>query len=156
MTEGRGRLVFAAVATALLVGAVVVVALGGSSGEDGPVDPCLAEWNDDSVARSDGVHAFRAHGYGPVLLTRATPDGALIEQADTAAEPSQAARCTVVFASPQVDSEPDFGVRVLDDQRWGGLALVDQVPLDQIERFQQDATGTANTTLLPDGRLAAN
>ena len=156
MSESRGRLVFAAVATAGLVAAVVAFAISGSSGEDAPADPCLTEWNADSIARSDGVHASRAHGYGPTLVTRVAPDGVLIAEADTAAEPTPEARCAVVFASPQVDSEPDFGVRVLDQGRWGGLALTDQVPLDEIERMQQEATETANASLLPDGQLTAN
>ena len=74
--------------------------------------------------------------------------------ADAQDPPTAEARCAVVFASPQVDSEPDFGVRVFDDGRWAGLALVDRVPLEQIETLQREATATANATLLPDGRLA--
>ncbi len=156
MSPNRARVVFAAVAATALIAAVVVVALSGSSDEQGPTDACLAEWNDDSVARSDGVHAYNAHSYRATLLSRVDPTGEIVAEPDPAAAPTSQARCAVVFASPQVDSEPDFGVRVLDRGRWAGLALVDQVPLDQIERFQQDATETANTTLLPDGRLATD
>ena len=156
MNQNRARVVFAAVAATGLIAAVAGVALTGSSGEDRPTDACLAEWNDDSIARSDGVHAYNAHGYRATLLSRVDPMGEIVAEPDPEAASTPQARCAVVFASPQVDSEPDFGVRVLDRGRWAGLALVDQVPLDQIERFQQDATETANTTLLPDGRLAAD
>jgi hypothetical protein len=147
MSEGRGRLIFAAVATALLTAVIVAVAISGSSGEEQTTDDeCLVAWNDDPLARSDGVHAYEAHGYRSTLLTRVDPEG----------DSTPDARCAVVFASPQVDQEPDFGVRVLDDGRWAGLALVDRVPLDQIEAMQREATATANVTLLPDGRLAGN
>ena len=156
MNQNRARVVFAAAAATALIAAVIVVAVTGSSEEEGSVDPCLAEWNDDSIARSDGVHAYNAHSYRATLLTRVDPTGEVAAEADLAATSTTRARCAVVFASPQVDSEPDFGVRVFDGGRWAGLALVDQVPLDRIERYQQDATGTANATLLPDGRLAAN
>ncbi len=154
MTEGRGRLAFAAGATAILTAAIVVVVISGSSGEEGADDPCLAIWNDDSLARSDGVHAYEAHGYSATLLTRVDQQGEVVADAQTDGQPTAEARCAVVFASPQVDSEPDFGVRVFDDGRWVGLALVDRVPLEQIETLQADATATANVTLLPDGRLA--
>ena len=154
MTEGRGRLAFAAGATAILTAAIVVVVISGSSGEEGPTDRCLAIWNDDAIARSDGVHAYEAHGYRATLLTRVDPQGELVADANAQDEPTTEARCAVVFASPQVDAEPDFGVRVFDDGRWAGLALVDRVPLEQIETLQREATATANATLLPDGRLA--
>jgi hypothetical protein len=154
MTEGRGRLAFAAAATAILTAAIVVVVISGSSSEEGPTDPCLAIWNDDAIARSDGVHAYEVHGYRATLLTRVDPQGELVADADTQDEPTTEARCAVVFGSPQVDSEPDFGVRVFDNGRWAGLVLVDRVPLEQIETMQRDATATANATLLPDGRLA--
>jgi hypothetical protein len=154
MTEGRGRLVFAAGATAILTAVIVVVVISGSSGEGGPADPCLATWNDDAIARSDGVHAYEAHGYSATLLTRVDPQGEVVADAQTDDPPTTEARCAVVFASPQVDSEPDFGVRVFDNGRWAGLVLVDRVPLEQIETMQRDATATANVTLLPDGRLA--
>ena len=153
MTEGRGRLAFAAGATAILTAVIVVVSMSGSSGEEGPTDPCLAIWNDDAIARSDGVHAYQAHGYSATLLTRVDPQGELVAS-EPQDPPTAQARCAVVFASPQVDSEPDFGVRVFDSGRWAGLALVDRVPLEQIETLQREATATANATLLPDGRLA--
>lgn len=38
----------------------------------------------------------------------------------------------MIFASPRVDSEPDFGVRVLDADRWTGLVQADRVPVDRI------------------------
>ena len=154
MSQGRGRLVFAGVAAAVLLAVVVAVAVSGSSGgDDGPDDACLAAWNDDALARSDGVHAYEVHGYRAALLTRIDREGAVVPEAEIEGPPSAEQRCAVVFASPDVDFEPEFGVLVLDDDRWGGLVLVDSVPLDQIAAMQRDATATANVTLLPDGRL---
>ena len=153
MSQGRGRLVFAAAATALLAAAVAAVALSGAGGDDVSGDPCLTAWNGDSIARSDGVHAYDTHGYRASLLTRVDPDGELAQDAEGDA-PTPDARCAVIFASPQVDSEPDFGVRVLDSGRWTGLVQADRVPVDRIAELQADATETANATLLPDGRLA--
>ena len=153
MTEGRGRLAFAAGATAILTAAIVVVVISGSSGEEGarrPLPGDLERRPDRPLRRRprlrgarlqrDPLDARRSAGRGG----RGRPDR----------QPTAEARCAVVFASPQVDSEPDFGVRVFDDGRWVGLALVDRVPLEQIETLQADATATANVTLLPDGRLA--
>jgi hypothetical protein len=153
MSQNRGRLAFAGIMVAGLAAVVVAVTVSGSSGDDAPTDECLNAWNDDPVALSDGVHAYEAHGYRATLLARVDPDGNLVAESEVEGAPSEQQRCAVVFASPQVDSEPDFGVRVLDEGRWAGLALVDRVPLDQIEALQQDATATSNTTLLPDGRL---
>jgi hypothetical protein len=153
MSQNRGRLAFAGVLIAGLVAVVVAVTVSGSSGDESAADECLNEWNDDPVALSDGVHAYEAHGYRATLLARVDAEGNLVPESEVEGAPSEQQRCAVVFASPQVDSEPDFGVRVLDEGRWAGLALVDRVPLDQIEALQQDATATSNTTLLPDGRL---
>jgi hypothetical protein len=153
MSQNRGRLVFAGIATALLTATVVAVVVSGSSGDDGPADECLSEWNDDPVALSDGVHAYEVHGYRATLLTRVDPEGNVVPDAEVEGPPSQEQRCAVIFASPEVDFEPEFGVQVLDEGRWAGLALVDRVPFDQIGAMQRDATATANTTLLPDGRL---
>jgi hypothetical protein len=154
MSQSRGRLAFAAVAATVLVAVVVAVAVSGSSSDDdAPADECLSAWNDDPVALTDGVHAYDAHGYRATLLARVDPDGNVIPEDDVDGAPSQDQRCAVIFASPQVDSELDFGVRVEDEERWAGLALVDRIPVDQIEAMQRDATATSNTTLLPDGRL---
>jgi hypothetical protein len=154
MNENRGRLVFAATASVVLVGAVVAFAISGASGdEDAADDPCLTEWNDDAIARSDGVHAYTTHTYRATLLTRIDAGGELAPDA-TGEAPTADARCAVIFASPKVDAEPDFGVRVLDAGRWVGLVEADRAPLDRIAELQRDATATANVTLLPDGRLA--
>lgn len=155
MSANRGRLVFAAAAFLLLIAAVVAVAVSGGSGDDGVAgDPCLTEWNDDPIALSDGVHAYDTHTYRATLLTRIDAEGELAPDALGEA-PSPQARCAVIFASPKVDAEPDFGVRVLDG-RWTGLVQADRAELDRIAELQRDATETANVTLLPDGRLAAN
>lgn len=156
MSENRGRLVFAAGAIVVLIVTVVAVALSGASGDDAAAgDPCLDAWNDDAIARSDGVHAYATHSYRATLLTRIDAAGELLPDAVGDA-PSPESRCAVVFASPKVDSEPDFGVRVLDGGRWTGLVQSDGAELERIAELQRDATETANVTLLPDGRLAAN
>lgn len=151
MSQSRGRLVFAAAAAAGLVAAVVAVALSGGA-EEAAADECLAAWNEDATARSDGVHAYNAHGYRATLLARVDSAGELVTPAEGPPGPEE--RCLVVFASPQVDMEPDFGVRVLERGRWTGFAPAEKVPLERVEELQRDATETANVTLLPDGRLA--
>ena len=153
MSQSRGRLAFAGVALAGLIAVVVAVSVSGSADDGAPEDGCLAEWNDDPAALSEGVHAYQVHGYRATLLTRVDQQGNVVPEAGVEDAPSEAQRCAVVFASPEVDFEPEFGVLVLDRGRWTGLALLDGVPLDQIAVLQREATATANTTLLPDGRL---
>jgi hypothetical protein len=149
MSGSRARLVFAVVASAVLVAVVTAVAVSGSSDEGAPAADadCVAAWNDDPVALGDGAHAYGGHGYRDVLVSRVDPDGALTDTAD--------GRCAVVFATSQADREPGFGVRVLDSGEWVGLAFVDRVEFDDIAAMQRDAGATANAILLPDGRLAS-
>lgn len=135
-------------AAALLVGAGVVALLGGEDAGEPPPAECLAAWNEDSLALSDGVHASAAHSYGETLIAFADGDGVIVTDA------SAGARCAVVFATPKVEFEPAFGVRVFTGGRWIGLADADGVSNDQISAIQRAATETANATLLPDGRLA--
>ena len=150
MSRNRPRLVFAAVATAVLAAVVTAVAVSGSSDDAAPSadTECVTAWNGDPVALGDGAHAYSGHGYRDVLVSRVDTDGALSDGAD--------GRCAVVFAAPQVDQEPGFGVRVLDGGEWVGLAFADRVEFDDIAAMQREATATANALLLPDGRLAAS
>lgn len=153
MRSQRTRLAAAIGAAGLLAILVLVAALAG--GGSGPVpiaadDPCLELWNDDPLAGSDGIHAYNEHVYRDARVARVDRDSALVEGSGP---PSATARCAVVFASPKVDFEPEFGVRVHDGKRWTGLFFSDDVPLAAIESLQRDATGTANARLLPDGRL---
>lgn len=145
----RGRLAIIAVATTLLGAIVIVAALTASSGAPEAEIPedCLTVWNEDPVALQDGRHAYKTHDYRAALLARVSDTGELVEP------DASENRCAVVFASPRVDSEPDFGVRVLDRNRWAGLVLTDGVPVSRIEAMQRDATGEANATVLPDGSL---
>ena len=144
------RLIFAATAATALATAVVIAALADSSDPDAATsdNECILAWNDDPLARGDGLHALRAHSYSAAYVTRVDQRGRLLEP------DARTGRCVVVFASPVVDREPDFGVRVHDAGRWAGLALTDRVPLDEIEVMQKDALNTANATVLPDGQLA--
>ena len=95
------------------------------------------------------------HGYRQTLVTRVDVEGEIIESPDdAAASDDPQSRCAVVFASPQVDSEPDCGVRVFDDGHWTGLAITDKVPVDEIAAMQADAVDDSNALLTADGRLA--
>ncbi|MDQ3571874.1 MAG: hypothetical protein M3383_03310 [Actinomycetota bacterium] len=135
---GRARIVFAGLASAVLIGAVIVAMTARpDEAEDVPAE-CLTAWNEDSLALSDGAHAYAEHGYRETQLTRID------------------SRCAVVFAAPNVDFEPAFGVRVLERDRWVALATADELPVDRIEAMQRDATAQSNATLLPDGRLAGD
>jgi hypothetical protein len=154
----RARLAIALGATFVLAGIVgVVLATRGS--DEPPAAPsgtCFVAWNDDPIAPSqDGIHAYAAHGYRQTLVTRIDRDGKIIEDSDDALEPDDpAARCAVIFASPQVDEEPDFGVRVFDEGRWVGLSLADGTQLGDIARLQAEAITISNAVLAANGTLA--
>jgi len=151
----------AALVLATLVGVVVAT---GSSGDNEVTNECIAAWNGDPIAAAPdigGVHAYEAppigHGYREALATRVNADGNVLEATD--GEPAlddPDARCAVVFAAPELDFEPGFGVFVFDSGRWASLMNVDGLPLDRIEEIQADAIATANATLLADGTLTQN
>ena len=145
----RGRLAIVAGAALLLAGVVTVAALSASGGVPRGNEPenCLAAWNESQSAIGDGVHAYQGHDYGPVLVTRVDDEGRIL--------PTGAGdgRCAVIFATANVNFEPDFGVRVYSSGRWTGLYFTDGVPLGEIARMQREAVSTANATLQPDGSL---
>lgn len=162
---GRGRIAFAVGAALVLAALVGVVVATGSSGDNEVTNECIMAWNEDPIASASpdigGVHAYEAppigHGYREALATRVDADGNVLETTGGEApmdEPD--ARCAVVFAAPELDFEPGFGVFVFDEGRWGSLTNVDGLPLDQIEAMQADAITTANATLLADGTLTQN
>ena len=145
----NSRVVFAGVASAVLIGAVLIFALAGSSGDDiPPPDPeCMSAWNDDPVAIQDGVHAFTGHQYGPTEVLRFDENGKPEPEGSTVGD------CGVVFGAGQLDFEPGFSARVYAQRRWAPLAVERQVPIAELEQLQQEALDNANATLLPDGRL---
>jgi hypothetical protein len=148
--ERRRRLGIALGAGLLLAAVVAVAALTASSGapdSEGP-DDCVAAWNSSQTALADGQHALQAHDYSDVLVTRVDDQGSVLEP------DAEEGRCLVVFAAQEVDSEPDFGVRVNSSSGWGGLYFTDAVPLEEIERIQQDAVAKTNARLEPDGTIA--
>lgn len=147
----RRRLALAGGAAALLAALVAVAALSASSGSPAGDDPedCVAAWNSSRAAVGDGLHAREAHGYEATLVTRVDDAGELLEPG------AEDGRCAVVFAAREVDFEPDFGVRVYSSGAWNGLFYTDAVPLDEIERMQQEALESANATLERDGTLSA-
>jgi hypothetical protein len=160
----RARLAVALGATFLLAGIVgIVLATRGS--DEPPAAPggtCFVAWNEDPIApRQDGIHAYSAHGYRQTLVTRIDRDGRILEDPDDALEPDDPeARCAVIFASPQVDEEPDFGVRVFEpnvrgkESGWTGLTLADGTQLEDIARLQAEAVAISNAVLAANGTLA--
>lgn len=155
----RARLAIAAGATVLLAAIVgIVLATGGGSDEPGIANECITSWNDDPIAPlQDGTHAYAAHGYRETLVTRLDDDGNVLDTEDGAVPPGEPdARCAVIFAAPQVDFEPDFGVRVENEQGWVGLVLAEKLEVGEIEAMQQQAVAVANARLLPDGTLEPN
>jgi hypothetical protein len=160
----RARLAVALGATFLLAGIVGVVLATRGSDEPpaAPAGTCFVAWNEDPVApRQDGIHAYTAHGYRQTLVTRIDREGKILEDSDDALEPDDPeARCAVIFASPQVDEEPDFGVRIFErnvrgkEPGWTGLALEDGTQLEDIARLQAEAVAISNAVLAADGTLA--
>jgi len=154
----RARLAIALGAAFLLAAIVgVVVATGGSSDETAslPSGTCFEAWNEDPVAPTqDGTHAYTAHGYRQTLVTRLDRDSQIIDSPDEDDAPDDpSARCAVIFASPQPDFEPDFGVRVFDQGRWTGLAVAEKATLEQITDLQAEAVAESNSLLAASGKL---
>ncbi len=158
----RARLAIALGAAVLLAGIVGVVVLTGGPDEDEgaalPTLTCFSAWNEDQIAPiQDGQHAYASHGYRQTLVTRLDQDNQIIGAADSEDPPDDPeARCAVIFASPQVDEEPDFGVRVYEEGRWTGLSLSDRVPLEEISDLQADAVSQSNALLAANGTLGAD
>lgn len=153
----RARLAIVGGAAVLLAAIVgIVVATGGSDeAPSAPTGVCFETWNDDPIAPiQDGQHAFSAHGYRQTLVTRLDREGEIVEDADEEAPADDPdARCAVIFASPQPDFEPDFGVRVYDEGRWTGLAITDKAPLDEIAALQAEAVSESNSVVAASGQL---
>ena len=156
----RARLVIAGAAAALLA-VIITVVVATRESEDEPSEllsnACFEAWNEDALAPvQDGTHAYSEHGYREALVTRIDREGRPVGLGDDSTPPDDpAARCAVIFASPQVDEEPDFGVRVYDEGRWTGLVLADETPLREISDLQADAVADANAVLASNGILGA-
>ncbi len=156
----RARLVIA-LGAAILLATIVVVVVVARGGDEEPSEilagTCFEAWNDDVVApRQDGIHAYTAHGYRQTLVTRLDEDAEIVGLGDDSTAPGDPqARCAVIFASPQVDEEPDFGVRVYDEDegRWTGLGLTDESPLKVIADLQAEAVADSNALLASNGTL---
>jgi hypothetical protein len=154
----RARLAIALAATFLLavIVGIVLATRGSDEGPAAPTGACFVAWNEDLLApRQDGIHAYAAHGYRQTLVARIDRDGRIVDDADDELEPDDPdARCAVIFASPQVDEEPDFGVRVFDKGAWTGLALRDGTQLEDIANLQAEAVAISNAQLGSNGLLA--
>jgi hypothetical protein len=149
---GRTRLLFAAGALgafAILIG-IVVLATGGD--EPPPADPapeaCIEKWNADEDALSDGRHASGFHGYSRTQVAYVSKRGAVIGPS-----PAAGAGCAVIFASNGLDSEPDYAVRALQGDRWGGINTT--VAAATLADLQAGAFNGANATLETNGELSA-
>jgi hypothetical protein len=154
----RARLIIA-LGAAILLAAIVVVVVVARGGDEEPSEllahTCFETWNDDVVApRQDGIHAYTAHGYRQTLVTRLDENAEIVGLGDDSTAPGDPqARCAVIFASPQPDEEPDFGVRVYDEGRWTGLGLTDESPLKVIAGLQAEAVADSNALLASNGTL---
>ena len=154
----RARLAIA-LGAAILLAAIVAVVVVTRGGDEEPSEllsgTCFKAWNDDVVApRQDGIHAYTSHGYRQTLVTRLNAQAEVVGLGEDSTAPDDPqARCAVIFASPQVDEEPDFGVRVYEDGRWTGLALTDESPLKVIADLQADAVAESNALLASNGTL---
>lgn len=159
-TSQRARLAVALGAAFLLAAIVgVVVATGGSGDEQAaaPTGTCFEAWNTSGAPIQDGQHAYTAHGYRQTLVTRLDSESEIIGSADDEAAPNDPeARCVVIFATPQPDFEPDFGVRVLVNNRWTGLVVAEKVPLDDIAALQAQAVPESNALLAANGTLVTD
>ena len=160
-TTQRARLAVALGAAflfAMIVGIVLVA--GGSGSDEGalPTGTCFVAWNEDPIAPiQDGQHAYTAHGYRQTLVTRLDRDAQIIDAPSDDDEPGDPeARCAVIFASPQPDFEPDFGVRVFDRGRWSSLAITDKATLDDIADLQAEAVADSNALLAASGKLGSD
>lgn len=153
----RGRLGFAVGAAFLLAVVIgVVVATGSSDGEPEITDECILAWNEDPVAALEsGAHAYDSHGYRATLVTRVDADGNVLESAgDDEAPDDPDARCAVIFAAPELDFEPGFGVFLFEDGLWRSIVLAERFKVEQVEELQAEALPVTNSTLLPSGKLA--
>ncbi len=151
--DQRTRLAFALGFSVLLAGVIgVVVLAGGSDRGRESAGPCLGDWNTSNDAVVEGVHGYSAHGYRSVQVTGVNERGELVDV------DAPGARCAVIFAAQKVDFEPDFGVRVKDEQgeTWRGLFIDNEIAIDRIAELQREASALANATLLPSGQLANN
>ncbi len=154
----RARLAIALGATILLA-AIIGIVVATRGGEEEPSEllssTCFEAWNEDLVApRQDGIHAYSAHGYRQTLVTRLDAEAQTLGLGDDATPADKpGARCAVIFASPQPDFEPDFGVRVYEKGRWSGLGLTDESPLKVIARLQAEAVADSNAVLVTNGTL---
>lgn len=155
----RPRLAIALGAAVLLAGIIIIiVSTRGSEEPSGLLtSTCFEAWNENgAVLIQDGQHAYSAHGYRQTLVTRLDRDAEIIETADDDAAPDDPdARCAVIFATPQPDFEPDFGVRVFDEGKWTGLALSDKLPVEEIAALQAEAVAESNAVLVANGQLEA-
>jgi hypothetical protein len=157
----RARLAIAlgaALFLGIIVGAVVLVGASGSDRPGLPTGTCFKAWNEDPIAPiQDGQHAYNAHGYRQVLVTRIDRDLQIVEEPlEEEAADAPAARCAVIFAAPQPDFEPDFGVRIYDSGRWFGLAVTDKATLDDIGRLQSEAVPVSNSLLTASGKVGSD
>ena len=160
----RTRLAVALVATfllAMIIG-IVLATRGSDEAPAAPTGACFVAWNEDPIApRQDGIHAYTAHGYRETLVTRLDREGRVVEDSrEDLAPDDPSARCAVIFASPQIDEEPDFGVRVFtknargEESAWTGLSLEDGTKLEDIASLQAEAVATSNALLAANGLLA--
>lgn len=139
-----------AVASALLLGAVIgVVVLSGSSESSPPTPPpsgCLARWNEDPASLRYGRHNYIGHRYTSAQVRRLSVSGE---------DPrSGEGNCAVVFPAPTLDSEPFFAGQLATGDRWTPIAKLPTIPDVRLAELQVEAQSAANASLHPDGTLS--
>ena len=160
----RARLAVALGATFLLF-AIVGIVLASRGSDEPPSVPtgaCFVAWNEDPTApRQTGIHAYIGHGYRQTLVTRLDRNGNIVESPnDDLAPDDPDASCALIFAAPQVDEEPEFGVRVFtknalgEESGWTSLSIKGGTKLEDIAVLQAEAVTTSNALILSDGLLA--
>jgi hypothetical protein len=132
-------------ATLLLLTSLAAAGCGSTSTADNPApDRCIERWNEDSVARTLGEHAYDDHEIRRALVEETTAPEAKNVRAERT--------CLVVFAAQEGD--PEEGQLGLVVTRFGWSQLF-ELGLDEEEllELQRSAADESNAGVFPDGSL---
>ncbi len=130
-------------APALLAALALAGCGSSSSGPEAP-DRCLDRWNEDSVAKTLGKHAYDDHEIRRALVEETTaPKAKNVRSEQT---------CLVVFEVQEGDPEEGQLGLVITRFGWSQLfelGLTDEELLD----LQRSAADSSNASVFPDGSL---
>jgi len=140
-----------AIALAVALGAVAIVVVSTSGGEE--ADPvaaapaaCLQGWNRDAIAREAGRHNRTFHRYEEAQAGYLSPEGRIVADEGAGA-------CAVVFPRDALDPEPEYAGFTLSGGRW--VAMGESVEPAQLAVLQATALTAANAELTAEGELVA-